>query len=291
MHLQNKLEAGEFVILAEMEPPKGADVSELVARAVSVKGKVDAFVVPEMSSAVMRLSSLGGSLLLQNKGLETVMQLCCRDRNRLALQGDLLAAAALGVPSVMAVAGEEITHGDHHRARAVNDLELLELLQAIQTLQAGRDLAGIELSGAPQFLVGSTVKINLSGSALELELAELDKKIAAGARFFLTPPVFDVQVLEKFLKQVEGRPAQFIPTVLLLKSVGMARYLERHMEQVSLPAELIRRIQNAPERVRECVQIAGELVAAFKRRELSGVNLATIGWEDKLPAILSASGI
>ncbi|MBM4275960.1 MAG: 5,10-methylenetetrahydrofolate reductase, partial [Deltaproteobacteria bacterium] len=114
MGLKDKLEAGEFAVLAEMEPPKGTDISALVANAVNVKEKVDAYVVPEMNSAVMRLSSLGGALLLQIKGLETVMQVCCRDRNRLALQGDLLAANALGVPNVMAVTGEDITHGDHH---------------------------------------------------------------------------------------------------------------------------------------------------------------------------------
>jgi 5,10-methylenetetrahydrofolate reductase len=119
MRLQEKLASGEFVILAEMEPPKGTDVSAMVANAANVKRMVDAFMVPEMSNAVMRMSSLGGALLLQSKGLETVMQVCCRDRNRLALQGDLLAAQALGVPTVMAVAGEEITHGDHHQAKAV----------------------------------------------------------------------------------------------------------------------------------------------------------------------------
>ena len=289
MGLQDKLKAGKFVILAEMEPPKGADVAAMVANAAGIKEKVDAFVVPEMNTAVMRLSSLGGCLLLQNRGLETVLQVCTRDRNRLALQGDLLAAAALGVPNVMAVAGEDITHGDHHRARAVNDLDLLELLGAIKTLESGRDLAGIELRGAPQFLAGSTV--NVGTSALELELAELDKKIAAGAKFFITPPVFDLGVLERFNKRLNSRSAYIIPTVLLLKSVGMARYIDRHLDQVSIPQDIIMRIQNAPERVRECVQIAADMVAALKAKGFSGVNISTIGWEDKLPGILNAAGI
>src|SRR5512135_546440 len=139
MRLQKKLASGEFVILAEIEPPKGSDVAAMVANATNVKRKVDAFVVPEMSNAVMKMSSLGGALLLQSRGLETVLQCCCRDRNRLALQGDLLAAHALGVPNVMAVAGEEITHGDHHEAKAVNDINLLELISAIGTLRGGRD--------------------------------------------------------------------------------------------------------------------------------------------------------
>jgi methylenetetrahydrofolate reductase (NADPH) len=289
MRLQQKLEAGEFVVLAEMEPPKGTDVGAMVSNAMSVKNSVDAYVVPEMSNAVMRMSSLGGAMVLANKGLETVFQMCCRDRNRLALQGDLLAAQALGIDNVMAVSGEDISVGDHHKARAFNDIDLQELLAGIQTLQAGKDMAGIELKGAPRFLVGSPV--NAGTSALELELAEMDKKIAAGVRFFVSPPLFDLGVLEKFMKRLEGRQAYVIPTVLLLKSVGMARYMQRHFDQVHLPEELIIRIQKAPERVRECVQIAGELVAALKKQGASGVLISTIGWEDKLSAILATAGI
>jgi len=291
MKLQKKLTAGKFAVLAEVEPPKGTDVTGMVAAAAAVKRKVDAFVVPEMNSAVMRLSALGGALLLQGKGLETVMQVCCRDRNRLALQGDLLAAQALGVPNVMAVTGEDISHGDHHQAKEVRDLGLLELLGAIQTLQTGRDLAGVELKGAPQFLVGATVKVAPAGPALDAELKALDEKIAAGARFFVTNPVFDLTVLEKFLNRAGGRQAYIIPTVLLLKSVGMARYIDKHIEGVNIPASFIDRIQKAPDRVRECVHIAAELAAALKDQGASGVHLATLGWEDKLPSILDAAGI
>ena len=289
MQLEKKLESRKFVILAEMEPPKGTDVSDLVANATKVKGRVDAFVIPEMSNAVMRLSSLGGSLLLATRGLETVMQVCCRDRNRLALQGDLLAAAALGVDNVMAVTSMDITHGDHHRARAVNDIDLLELLGAIDTLKAGKDMAGVELKGSPNFFVGATV--NLVMGSPEVELAALDQKMAAGASFFITPPIFDLTVLDRFMNRLGDRRAYLIPTVLLLKSVGMARYIDRHLENIEIPAETIRRLQNAPERMRECVQIAAELIAALKARQVSGVNIATIGWEDKLPQILSAAGM
>ena len=186
MPLQEKLTSGEFVILAEMEPPKGTDVTDMVASATRVKRMVDAFVIPEMNNAVMKLSSLGGALLLQTKGLETVMQVCCRDRNRLALQGDLLAAYALGVPNVMAVAGDEITHGDHHQAKAVYDIKLVELLEAIRVLMSGRDMAGVDLKGAPKFLVGSTVAVPSDSDGLKAELENLDRKIAAGAGF--SPP-------------------------------------------------------------------------------------------------------
>ncbi len=291
MKLQKKLAQQKFVILAEMDPPKGTDVSAMLADAAAVRRRVDAFVVPEMANAVMKLSALGGALLLQNKGMETVMQVCCRDRNRLALQGDLLAAQAIGVSNIMAVPGEDITHGDHHQARPCDDLDLLELLAAIQTLQAGKDMAGVELKGAPQFLVGSTVKVGLEGQGLEAELADLDRKMAAGAQFFLTQPVFEPRVVESFVKKMGSRPAQIIPTVLLLKSVGMARYIDRHIEGVSIPNEFITRLQNAPDRIRECVKIAAGLVSAFREQGVSGVSLSTIGWEDQLPAILDAAAV
>jgi methylenetetrahydrofolate reductase (NADPH) len=289
MPLQEKLTSGEFVILAEMEPPKGTDVSDMVANATSVKRLVDAFVVPEMNNAVMRLSSLGGALLLQTKGLETVVQVCCRDRNRLALQGDLLAAHALGVPNVMAVEGDEITHGDHHEAKPVYDINLLQLIAAIGTLQTGRDLAGVDLKGAPQFLIGSMVKVPAGSEALKAEMAGLDQKIAAGARFFTTQPIFDVAVLENFRQQVGKRQAAIIPTVLLLKSVGMARYINRHLE-MKIPEEYITRVQKAADRVRECVQIAAEFITTIKDKGFPGVLISTIGWEDKLPSILGAAG-
>jgi methylenetetrahydrofolate reductase (NADPH) len=286
MNMQEKLASGEFLILAEMEPPKGVDFTAVIANAMRVKGQVDAFVVPEMSNAVMRMSSLGGCALLESKGLGTVMQVCCRDRNRLALQADLLAAHALGVSNVMAITGVEPGYGDHNRARPVHDIDLLQLLEAIQKLQSGRDMAGVELNGAPQYCVGSTVNIGVSGGLLDLELEELEKKMAAGVEFFITQPIFDLQALARFMKKVEQRKAKIIPTVLLLKSVGMARYIDQHMAHVHVPGELITRVQKAPDKATECVQIARELVFALKDAGYSGVLISTIGWEDKLANIL-----
>lgn len=287
MQLQNKLTSGEFLVLAEIEPPKGVDVSSMLDSANKVRGRVDAIVIPEISSAVMRMSSLGGAVLLQSKGFETVMQICCRDRNRLALQADLLAAQALGVGNVMAVTGEDPSHGDHRRIQAVNDIDLIELLEAVQNLKSGRDMAGIELNGAPIFLVGSSINSGASGGALDLELKELDKKIAAGAEFFVTSPVFDLEAFAGFMKKVADRQAKIIPTVLLLKSSGMARYIDRHQDNVSIPADLINRIKKAQDKVRECVNIAAELVSALKDAGSCGVLIATLGWEHKLLDILT----
>lgn len=284
MLLKRKLENGKFAVLAEMEPPKGTDISAMVNNAGRVKGRVDAFVVPEMSNAVMRMSALGGSMVLQAKGMETVMQVCCRDRNRLALQADLLAASACGIPNVMAVTGEAIDIGDHHQAASVYDIRLMDLLQAVKGLCEGRDMAGIELKGSPDFLVGTTVNAGSSSPALEFE--DMEKKIEAGAGFFVTPPVFELSSIEPFLKRAEKFRSRLFPTVLLLKSLGMARYIDRNVENVHIPRPLISRIQKAGDKVRECIRISTELISVFRKEGFGGVLISTIGWEDRLPELL-----
>jgi 5,10-methylenetetrahydrofolate reductase len=214
------------------------------------------------------------------------MQVCCRDRNRLALQADLLAAGACGIENVMAVQGEAPSYGDHHQARSVYDLELLELFDAIKTLQSGKDMAGVELAGAPRFLMGATVNAGAVGDELDQALEDMQRKTDAGARFFILPPVFDMGAIGTFLEGARGMRTCIIPTVLLLKSLGMARYIARHMPQAHLPESLIKRIQGAPDKVQECLKIAAEEVARIKAEGFSGVMLSTMGWEDKIPEVL-----
>jgi len=286
MSLKQKLETGKFAVLVEMEPPKGVDVSAMVANAQRVKGIVDAFVVPEMRNAVMRMSSLGCSMILQSKGMDVVMQANCRDRNRLAIQADLLAANGCGIHNVMVVRGEDPSFGDHHQTRAVHDIDLSELLRAIKGLQNGRDMAGIELNGAPTFLVGSTVDAGARDKSPELIREEMEQKREAGATFFITPPLFDLSTIEPFLKRVDRLEAKIIPTVLLLKSLGMARYISRNVSNTFIPDALIQRLQKAPDKVGECIKIASEMVTTLKKEGFCGVQLSTIGWEDKLPEIL-----
>ena len=286
MNLPRKFEQGKFVLMAEMEPPKGVDVSMMLSNAKRVKEVVDAFVVPEMSNAVMRISSLGGALLLQTEGMEPVLQVCCRDRNRLALQGDLLAAYACGIGSVMAVGGQDPSFGDHHQARSVYDIDLAELLQMIQTLQNGRDMAGVELAGAPDFFAGTACDAGARGKSVELEMETMMMRAEAGARFFITPPLFDPGLLEPFRKRLDSLNLILIPTVLMLKSLGMARYIQANMTHIHIPDGLIERLQRAPDKVRECIRIASELVSAFKSAGYGGVLLSTIGWEKKLPDII-----
>lgn len=290
MSLEGKLAANEFVVLAEMDPPKGTDVSPMVENALRVKGKVDAYVVPEMGNAVMRMSALGASLILQNKGMQTVMQVCCRDRNRLAIQADLLAAGACGIESVMAVQGEAPSYGDHHEARSVYDLDLMALFDALKTLQSGKDMAGVDLTGSPRFLLGATADPGGKDANLDQVLDDMGRKIEAGVRFFILPPVFDLKAIDAFLTAARRLETCIIPTVLLLKSLGMARYIARHMPQAHLSDDLIKRIQGAPDKVQECLKIAAEAAALVKQEGLSGVMLSTMGWEDKIPEVLDRLG-
>jgi len=288
MKLRKKFQKKDFTILAEMEPPKGADVSLMLENAKRVKGMVDALVVPEMSNAVMRLSSLGGSMILQSNGFETIMQVCCRDRNRLALQADLLAAYACGIRNVMAVTGVEPSFGDHHEAKSVYDIDLPDLLKAIRKLGSGTDMAGVDLIGSPDFVTGSTVNAGAAEKEMAREIEDMNNKIEAGAEFFITPPVFDISAIEPFLKRIDRENSVVIPTVLLLKSVGMARYIDRNLDNVYLPPAIIDRIMKSPDKVRECVAIAREIVLELKREGFHGVLLSTIGWEKRLPDILKS---
>ncbi len=288
MSLKEKLAAGEFVLLAELEPPKGVHVAPMLDHARRLKERVEAFLVPEMHQAVMRMSALGAAFLLRQEGMEPVMQVCCRDRNRLALQGDLLAAFACGIENLLVVSGEDPSLGDHHRARAVYDLSALELLEAIGGLERGRDLAGVDLEGAPRFFTGATTQAGSPGRSAELEAEDIAQRMRAGARFFLTPPIFDPELLEPVVRRLDQGRQALVPTVLLLKSLGMARYIERNVPHIRIPPETIERLQRAPDKVRECVQIAVEGIRALRSRGYPAVAVATLGWEDKLPEIVEA---
>jgi 5,10-methylenetetrahydrofolate reductase len=291
MPLEKKIQSGKFVVLGEFQPPKGADFTPLLRNADILRGRLDAVLVPEMSNAVLKASSLGGCAFLQKEGLECVLQVCCRDRNRLALQADILAAGALGIRNVMAVEGTDIRFGDHPHARVVNDLEIMELIEAVQKLQNGKDMAGIELRGAPQFCLGSTIDSGATGGVLEIELEKLNRMIDSGVEFVITNPIFDLHRFELFLKRIDTAKIAVIPTVLLLKSAGMARYIDRNVKGISIPPEMIRSIQKSPDRVKECIKIASDLILRLKEMDTAGVMIATAGWEEKIGDILDRAKI
>jgi len=285
--MKNKFNQGKFLLLAETEPPKGTDTSSMIKAANKVKGKVDAFIVPEMNSAVMRMSSLGGCTALRFQGLPCIMQVCCRDRNRLALQADLLAANACGIDTIMAVSGEEAKLGDHPESKEVYDLDISQLLQATKTLQSGKDLAGIQLAGAPNFLIGSKLKTRVEEGKEKLKVEASDSQINSESDFFITPSVFDTQQLNRAIEKAGADKNKIIPSVLLLKSAGMARYIQQKLNDVYIPSETITRIKKSPDKEKESVAIVSELIEELKNSGYPGVNIVTLGWEDKLPYILA----
>lgn len=288
MSFRKKIESGDFVILGEFDPPKGSDFSGMLAQAIKIKGRIDTIVVPEMARSVLKASSLGGAAFLQLNGIETILQVCCRDRNRLALQADILAANALGISNIMAIPGDDIRFGDHPQAREVNDLNLIELLQTIETLQSGKDMAGIELFGTPEFLTGSVLNAGVSGGLMDMEMENINRMIEAGVRFVITTPIFDIHHFKQLIKRLDLRRISVIPTVMLLKSAGMARYIDRNIKNISVPSEIIRDIQRSPDKPKACIQIAAELIIQIREMGLPGVMISTMGWENRLPQLLDA---
>ena len=290
MSFQKRLTSGEFVVLAEMNTPKGVDISELVTNARRIKGRVDAVVVPDMDNGIMRMSALAGGVLMHQQGVESIIHVYCRDRNRMALQGDILAAHVLGIQNLVVVHSEEMAKSDHRDAITVDDLDELELLGAVRTLQNGVDMAGFELNGNPSFTMGCTMAPSADDVAFEMELSLARKKIEAGAQFIITPPVYDLDRFSEAMKALITLGVPIIPTVFLIKSVGIARYLSTYEPGAYISEDVIKRIRKASDTETECLRIAGETVASLKK-VAQGVHIITLGWEYRLPNILDYAGI
>ncbi len=289
MSFKDSLASDGFLVIAELEPPKGTDTSGLVSNADNLRGRAHAVVVPEMNGAIMRMGSIGASCLLKQKGIEPIVNLNCRDRNRLALQADLLNASALGLENMLISAGDEITSGDHIDAKSVNDLDVLGLLEGIKKMQKGIDISGNELNGAPRFCVGSEVNAGLQGGALEVEIVDMEKKIRAGADFFFTPTLYDLDAIETFMNKVSQFKVPVFPQVTILKSVGMARFMCRHVDGVLIPDEVIERLAKAPDKAKESIAIAAEQINNLKGL-CRGVLLVAIGAQERLGEVLEQTG-
>jgi methylenetetrahydrofolate reductase (NADPH) len=290
MSFQKRLLSGEFVVLAEMNTPKGVDTTQLIQNARRIKGRVDAVIVPDMDDGVMRMSALAGAVLMHQQGMEALIHVYCRDRNRMALQADLLAAYALGIQGLIVVPGEDICNGDHRDAKAVDDLDELGLLGAVRALEQGTDLGGSDLEGAPSFTIGCAVAQCADDKSLDCAVELAAKKVEAGAKFILSPPVFDIRRFESFLGKVKGLNVPVISTVYLLKSVGAARYIATNEPGAGISEDLIRRIRKASDREMECVRIAAETIVALKAMA-QGVRIITLGWEHRLPDVLEYAGL
>ena len=291
MSLRALLDEGKFVLTAEVGPLKGTDVAEIKEVAELLRGKVDAANVTDQQSSVLRLGSLATSHLLIEKGLEPVYQMTCRDRNRLALQSDLLSAYALGVENVLAITGDLPVLGDHPEAKPVYDLDSVQLLWVIQRLNEGYDMMGNELSGKPNFFAGAVVNPGANTeAAFELQLIKMEKKIALGAKFFQTQAIYDVDTFARFMKRVEGFKIPILAGVIPLKSAGMARFMNKNVAGVSVPEELINKLTTAENKAQTGIEIAANLIRQLK--DIShGVHIMAIGWEKKVPEIIEAAGL
>ncbi len=285
------MEAGEFVITAEAGPLKGTNTKEIEEVADLLRGRVDAVNVTDQQSAVMRLGSLATCHLLIDKGLEPVFQVTCRDRNRIALQSDLLNAAVLGIENVLSLTGDLPVLGDHPQAKPVYDLDSVQLLQVIKELSEGRDMAGNELDGTPNFFAGATVNPGADTEvSFELQLIKMAKKIAAGARFFQTQAIFDVGIFARFMERVKGFNVPILAGIIPLKSAGMARFMNNNIAGVSVPDELIDRMSETEDRVKTGIEIASNTIKELKGM-CQGVHIMAMGWESKVPAMLDAAGL
>ncbi len=290
MNFQKRLSSGKFVVLAEMHTPKGVDISDLVNCSRGLKSRVDAVIVPDMDNGVMRMSALAGGSLISREGMETMIHVYTRDRNRLALQGDILAAHVLGIRNLLVVQGVEMPLGDHKHAKPVDDLDEIDLIRTIGKLQHGKDDAGFELTGKPAFGVGCALSLWADDRELDQEVALTAKKVEAGAQFVILPPMFDAGQLEGVLAKLDTLKVPIIATVFLLKSVSVARYMSLKIDGIQMPEGVIQRIRKAGDREDECLRIAGETVAAFGKLS-SGVRIETMGWEHKLTTILDYAGL
>lgn len=291
MSLKSRLEEGKFVITAEVGPLKGTDTSEIEEIAELLRGMVDAANATDQQSSVMRLGSLATCRLLKEKGLEPVLQMTCRDRNRLALQSDLLSAYVLGIENVLALTGDLPALGDQPQAKPVYDLDSVQLLWVINRLNEGYDMVGNELQGKTNFFPGAVVTPEADTEAKrELQLIKMEKKIATGARFFQTQAVYNVDSFAKFMKRVEGFNIPILAGVIPLKSAGMARFMNKNVAGVFVPEELIDQMAKAEDKAQMGIEIAANLIKELKDI-CHGVHIMAIGWERKVPAILDAAGL
>ena len=290
MSFKEQLESGKFVVVTELQPPKGNDLSELYEYTELLKGRVDAINVPDLQNAIMRLGSLSVCTLLKAKGMEVIFNLSCSDRNRLALQSELLNASALSVKNLLLLQGDHPSIGDHFEAQAVFDLDVMGLLGAAKRLQEGYDLMGNDLKGKPQFCVGTQVNAAAKGHVLDLEVMDMEKKIRMGVDFFFTNSIYDVSLLEPFVKKVAHFKVPIIAGVTLLKSVGMARYVNKHVEGASIPDSIIDQLMKASDKQKAGIEIAGALIKEL-RPLCQGVQIIPIGWEKQIPALLDYAGL
>ncbi len=290
MKLAELFQQGTFVVTGEVGPPKGASAEEVISGAKAMASAVDAVNVTDNQSAVMRLGSLAVCHLLKQEGIEPVFQLTCRDRNRIALQSDLLSAAALGVQNVLLLTGDHMVLGDHPGAKGVFDLDSVQLLAAARGLNEGHDLEGHDLEAAPDLCLGAVV--NPGSDDLDAQLLKMEKKIDAGAQFFQTQAVYEADVFARFMERAGRFGVPVMVGIVPLKSARMARYMTANVAGVHVPDHMVERMAKTKKADRKKVsaEMAAELIRQVKDL-CQGVHLMPLGWDDIVPDIVAQSEV
>ena len=280
----HKLGKKRFLVTMEVNPPKGTDLSEILQAVASVRGLVDAINVTDGSGAIMRACSLAIAKAVLDAGADPILQMTCRDRNRLALQADLLGAAILGIRNLLLLTGDDPKAGDHPEAKPVFDVNSATPMQVARGLTQGKDMAGKSLNGAPQFCIGAAA--DPGAKDLDVEMQKFTAKLDGGAQFFQTQAVFNPEGFGVFMARATacGRPV--LAGILLVKSAKMARYMNEHVWGIHVPDELIARFERASDTRAECVAVTAGLIRAMRDAGANGVHLYPLGWDDLMPDIL-----
>ena len=292
MRITELFDNGEFVVTAEVGPPKGFHLEHLVEEAKEYLSGITAVNVTDNQSSVMRTSTLATCALMKNAGLTPIYQATCRDRNRLALQSDLLGAAALGIENILCLTGDHTKMGDHPGAKPVFDLDSVSLLYTASQLEKGVDLSGNALVGEPPKFAKGAVVSPISDS-VDAQLAKMERKVMAGADYFQTQAVFEPEKFIKFMETAKqfGKPVQL--GVIIPKSAGMAKFMNRNVAGVHVPDHMIEALAADKERAKAGitgVEIAAQIIREC-RPYCQGVHIMALGWESKVPELLKLAGI
>ena len=286
--LADALNSGDFAVTAELNPPKGTDLSPLLAKAEALAGVVDAFNVTDSHTSRMTMAPIAAARVLLENGFEPLLQITCRDRNRIALQADLLAASALGIDNIMCMTGDDPKTGDHPQAKPVFDLEAVGLLRAATSLRAGKDMGGHKLRGNPAFFVGGVV--NSGAQDISKELLRMQQKIEAGAQFFQTQAVYDHDAFQRFMGAAREYNVPFLVTLIVLKSPEMAKRFNAAVPGISIPEGLIQEMEQAKNAADKGVEIAGRLLRKLKPM-CRGIHLIDAGRNSRIPETLQIAGV
>ncbi len=292
--LKQALEAGRFAVTAELAPPKGTDWKNTLEKAEILAPVVDAINVTDFQSACVKGTSLGLCIELLQMGIEPVLQMTGRDRNRIAVQGELITAGHFGVHNMLALTGDHPTVGDNKEAKPVYELDAVGLIETAQALTDGHDLGGSELAGAPEFFVGAAVSPAFKPEMLQV--MRMKQKINAGAEFFQTQAVFDTQVMKSFRENTQDLNTFVLAGIIPLKSAGMARFMNKNVPGIDVPQTLIDRLdaeaKNGGDPAALGVEMAAELIKELKEQKLcDGVHIMAIGGEKNIPVILEKAGL